>query len=225
MHAYLRFAHTRVFLCVLLRRFRRFRFHVHGQRSLARSIKMGRGNRTEGADENKRTTVGIDIVPHNLRNGTECKIYDVAGQVLIVEEGVFFAERSKGLVYCAIRSLYVQCAFRTGIADASGLGDIVLGLAVSKREKVATESWHVMVFHFIYVSVACMICEGSFLLCFFRACVARKCKLSMFGRNSIRMFVLPPETRARRLQHQASPLVPVLPCIVVHVRWWPRPPT
>lgn len=63
-----------------------WRFVVHlrivcDQRSLARSIKMKRGNRTPEADENSRTTVGVDILPHTMTDGTECKIYDVAGQV------------------------------------------------------------------------------------------------------------------------------------------------
>ena len=43
---------------------------------------MGRGDRTLETDENRRTTVGVDLHSHKLRNGTECKIYDVAGQVL-----------------------------------------------------------------------------------------------------------------------------------------------
>eukprot|EP00903_Cladosiphon_okamuranus_P010529 g9959.t1 len=52
-----------------------------GKTSLARSIKMGRGDRTPDVDDNSRTTVGVDLHNHNLSNGTECKIYDVAGQV------------------------------------------------------------------------------------------------------------------------------------------------
>eukprot|EP00752_Nemacystus_decipiens_P017775 g15937.t1 len=52
-----------------------------GKTSLARSIKMGRGDRTPEVDEDKRTTVGVDLHSHTLRNGTECKIYDVAGQI------------------------------------------------------------------------------------------------------------------------------------------------
>eukprot|EP00752_Nemacystus_decipiens_P010711 g9538.t3 len=52
-----------------------------GKTSLARSIKMGRGDRTPAVDEDRRTTVGVDIHSHVLTNGTECKIYDVAGQV------------------------------------------------------------------------------------------------------------------------------------------------
>lgn len=44
---------------------------------------MGRGDRTPEVDEDRRTTVGIDILPHNLRDGTECKIYDIAGQVMM----------------------------------------------------------------------------------------------------------------------------------------------
>lgn len=43
---------------------------------------MGRGDRTPETDEHQRTTVGVDLHSHRLRNGTECKIYDVAGQVL-----------------------------------------------------------------------------------------------------------------------------------------------
>ena len=43
---------------------------------------MGRGDRTPEIDENSRTTVGVDLHSHELRDGTECKIYDVAGQVL-----------------------------------------------------------------------------------------------------------------------------------------------
>ena len=42
---------------------------------------MGRGDRTPEIDEDRRTTVGVDLHSHCLRNGTECKIYDVAGQV------------------------------------------------------------------------------------------------------------------------------------------------
>eukprot|EP00752_Nemacystus_decipiens_P006448 g5808.t1 len=52
-----------------------------GKTSLARSIKMGRGDRTPEVDENARTTVGVDLHNHKLGNGTECKIYDVAGQI------------------------------------------------------------------------------------------------------------------------------------------------
>eukprot|EP00903_Cladosiphon_okamuranus_P010532 g9962.t1 len=52
-----------------------------GKTSLARSITMGRGDRTPDVDENSRTTVGVDLHSHNLSNGTECKIYDVAGQI------------------------------------------------------------------------------------------------------------------------------------------------
>eukprot|EP00752_Nemacystus_decipiens_P001882 g1813.t1 len=52
-----------------------------GKTSLARSIKMGRGDRTPEVDEHTRTTVGVDLHNHKLGNGTECKIYDVAGQV------------------------------------------------------------------------------------------------------------------------------------------------
>lgn len=54
---------------------------VRSTPSLARSITKGRGDRTPETDENRRTTVGVDLFNHKLRNGTECKIYDVAGQV------------------------------------------------------------------------------------------------------------------------------------------------
>lgn len=54
---------------------------VRSTPSLARSIRKGRGDRTPDTDENKRTTVGVDLLNHKLRNGTECKIYNVAGQV------------------------------------------------------------------------------------------------------------------------------------------------
>eukprot|EP00903_Cladosiphon_okamuranus_P010804 g10207.t1 len=52
-----------------------------GKTSLARSIKKGRGDRTPETDEHRRTTVGVDLHNHRLSNGTECKIYDVAGQI------------------------------------------------------------------------------------------------------------------------------------------------
>eukprot|EP00752_Nemacystus_decipiens_P013632 g12085.t2 len=55
--------------------------HGAGKTSLARSIKMGRGDRTPEIDDNGRTTVGVDLYSHELRDGTECKIYDVAGQI------------------------------------------------------------------------------------------------------------------------------------------------
>eukprot|EP00752_Nemacystus_decipiens_P016836 g15068.t1 len=48
---------------------------------VARSIKMGRWDRTPEVDENSRTTVGVDLHNHRLRNGAECKIFDVAGQI------------------------------------------------------------------------------------------------------------------------------------------------
>lgn len=44
---------------------------------------MRRGDRTPEVDENRRTTVGVDLHNHTLKNGTECKIYDVAGQVML----------------------------------------------------------------------------------------------------------------------------------------------
>ena len=56
-------------------------FIAYDQRSLARSVKMGRGDRTPEVNEDRRTTVGVDLHSHTLTNGTECKIYDVAGQV------------------------------------------------------------------------------------------------------------------------------------------------
>ena len=49
---------------------------------------MGRGDRTPEVDEDRRTTVGVDLHSHTLRNGTECKIYDVAGQVSSMFVGV-----------------------------------------------------------------------------------------------------------------------------------------
>eukprot|EP00903_Cladosiphon_okamuranus_P012364 g11589.t3 len=52
-----------------------------GKTSLARSIKMGRGDRTPEVDEDTKSTVGVNLHSHILRNGTECKIYDVAGQI------------------------------------------------------------------------------------------------------------------------------------------------
>lgn len=54
---------------------------VRSTQSLARRIRKGRGDRTPDTDENKWTTVGVDLLNHTLRNGTECKIYDVVGQV------------------------------------------------------------------------------------------------------------------------------------------------
>eukprot|EP00903_Cladosiphon_okamuranus_P019169 g17631.t1 len=42
---------------------------------------MGHGDRTPEVGEDTRSTVGVDLHGHILRNGTECKIYDVAGQI------------------------------------------------------------------------------------------------------------------------------------------------
>eukprot|EP00903_Cladosiphon_okamuranus_P006480 g6339.t1 len=52
-----------------------------GKTSLARSLRKGHGDRTPEPDENRRTTVGVDLLNHKFRNGAECKIYDVAGKV------------------------------------------------------------------------------------------------------------------------------------------------
>eukprot|EP00752_Nemacystus_decipiens_P017825 g15981.t1 len=66
-----------------------------GKTSLARSIKMGRGDRTPEGDEIRRSTVGVDLHSHTLSNGTECKIYDVAGQITYYGlHQVFLTERA-----------------------------------------------------------------------------------------------------------------------------------
>lgn len=62
---------------------------------------MRRGDRTPEADEDRRTTVGVDLHSSRLRNGTECKIYDVAGQVTLM------------LSYLG-EALRVVCSSRTG---------------------------------------------------------------------------------------------------------------
>eukprot|EP00903_Cladosiphon_okamuranus_P017025 g15690.t1 len=85
--------------------------HGAGKTSLARSIRMGRGDRTPEVDENSRTTVGVDLHSHILRNGTECKIYDVAGQVTYYGLHQFFLTE---------RAVYVIVSDATKFEGLSG---------------------------------------------------------------------------------------------------------
>lgn len=96
-----------------------------------------RGQNAGGTvDEDRTTTVGVDLHSHGLRNGTKCKIYDVAGQG-VVTVARLLSGALRVFCCCAVGARYYVPRDEkrlSGFEHLGGVGDSVrVSLGISRH--------------------------------------------------------------------------------------------